>query len=112
MQQSSNNIFDSNTATNNAGNWINIGNLAPNSSLHIVGLEAGGSLQLLLSNVPYPGPQPGDTTVVALTPIAAIAGGGPLMVAGPTLPVQYLQVVKTPGVAPTRTTVQMFGQIY
>jgi hypothetical protein len=111
MQVSNNLIFSSASAISNTGLWINIGQFAPGASLHIVGLESDGSLQVQLSNS-LSAPMAEDPTVVALTAIEGLANGAPQIVLATATLAQWLQIVKTPGEAPTVTTVRMLGQIF
>jgi hypothetical protein len=109
MQQSNNVIF--NSSNGNTSAWINVGLLAPGSTFNIVGLESDGKLQVNLSNSVRT-PAASDPSIVLGSTINGIAAGAAQLIVALTIPVQWLQIVKLPGAAPTNTTVTQFGQIF
>jgi len=109
MQIANNLAF--NSQTSNLGNWIDMARYY-SWSLHIFGLEAGGSLSLFGSNAMF---KPTDGVVdpfavqigeaITATNLNTLIGNSGL----PT--VHWMQIQKTPGGAPTQTTVNLFAQL-
>lgn len=97
-------VFDS--ANGNTGNWVQTSSHWGAWSLHVIGLEAGGSLSVNMSNAASQ-PAPGDPTGVS---VATVTNAGNSFASGSTV-AQWIQIVKTPGTTPTPTTVRLFGPV-
>lgn len=103
--------LDTSAATGNTGPWINTSHLDPDWSLHVVGLEAGGTIKVLASNSLTVPPTPTDPTAAVLATITGATGGAPSINPFSTNSA-WLQLVKTPGSGPTTTVVRLSGRLF
>ena len=124
MQTGNFQVFSS--ASSNTSAWFRISDYS-SWSLEAVGLETGGTLAVMLSNanpLNPPTAAPGTANGEAgaglplNTPATYNDSGASVGTITPTSTfffgpgaAQWLQIVKTPGGAPTVTTVRLFGQI-
>jgi hypothetical protein len=104
-------VFDSFGPNGNTGVWINTGNLDPNFSLHVFGLESGGSLQVFGANYPYTAtPLTPDQTDPNSALILTLASTGTPSITPINMSVGWIQIVKIPGTTPTETFVRLAGR--
>ena len=101
-------IFDT-AANGDTGIWVYVGNLDPEFSLHVYGLESDGSLKIYLVNNSkfYAPATPTDDTAALFT---TINGAAAPSITPVTMSAGWLQIVKTPGVTPTDTVVKLAGR--
>lgn len=101
--------FDSSAGNN--GKWVYIGNIDPEFSLHVAGLESDGKLDVyLVNNDKQTTPQtPTDSTAAKFATINGQTGGAP-SITPVTMSAGWLQIVKTPGAVPTETIVRIAGR--
>src|ERR1700761_6382838 len=100
-------IFDSSSAGGNTGQWFSIGDAQPDISLNTIGLEAGATLTVSMSNSPTTPIMVGEPSAAILT---TINGGSP-SITPISCNAAWIQVVKVPGPSPATTTVYLFGHI-
>jgi hypothetical protein len=93
------------------GQWVN---LAPFTawSIYVQNLEIGGEVQVYASNSKvYPGTLVDNVPVDTGALIMTINGTGNTIALG-LMPAVWIQVVKTPGIAPAVTNVVIAGPAY
>lgn len=93
------------------GDWLNLSGVDPNFSIHVYGLETGGSIQVFVANynkfATPATPAQTDPNAALLTTITSTGAPSITPVA---MSVGWLQVVKTPGTTPTETFVRIAGR--
>jgi hypothetical protein len=120
------NLLALDTLSSNSGTWVNVGRYT-NWSLHVTGLESGGSIALNVSNSDPKSGAPvsivvgGQTddeagngtdqhapTVNGFTLTSLTATNGQAFYNNVAV-CQWVQLTKTPGGSPTRTIVRLYG---
>lgn len=106
MQIVNNTVFDATASS--YGPWFDMAQLNT-WSLHIIGLETGGTLTIYVSNEPFlPTTSVQDANAATLETVTGT--GAPLMVQANGKS-HWMQIRKTASGTPTLTVVNLFGQI-
>jgi hypothetical protein len=104
-------VLDTSGPNGNTGVWINMGNVDPNFSLHVFGLETGGVLDVFAANYKYTAtPLSPDQTDPNAALLLTITGTGTPSIQAVNMSVGWIQIVKTPGTTPTETFVRLAGR--